>query len=80
MQLTACAMVQIPQYMDSSAVQVVEGGREGTQAVLLPRYDHIFFTGGTRQPSDSHLTAISHSSDTQGSVSGKWWRNLQHAT
>lgn len=35
----------IPQYLDSSAVQVVEGGPEVGIALLEHRWDNIFFTG-----------------------------------
>lgn len=35
----------VPQYL--KCVEVVEGGREGTEAVLEPRFDHVFFTGGS---------------------------------
>eukprot|EP00658_Telonema_sp_P-2_P047358 TRINITY_DN36024_c0_g1_i2.p1 TRINITY_DN36024_c0_g1~~TRINITY_DN36024_c0_g1_i2.p1 ORF type:complete len:544 (-),score=133.47 TRINITY_DN36024_c0_g1_i2:370-2001(-) len=34
-----------PKYLEN--VEVVEGGAEGTTAVLQPRFDHIFFTGGS---------------------------------
>lgn len=35
----------IPQYLDSGAVAVVEGGPDVAKAVLAQRFDHIFFTG-----------------------------------
>lgn len=35
----------IPQYLDSSAIQVVEGGPETAVALLEHRWDSIFFTG-----------------------------------
>ncbi len=34
-------------YMDDSIVRVVEGDVEATKAVLLQKFDKIFFTGGT---------------------------------
>jgi acyl-CoA reductase-like NAD-dependent aldehyde dehydrogenase len=34
-------------YLDQTAVRVVEGDREATQAVLAQRWDKIFFTGGS---------------------------------
>lgn len=36
----------IPQYMDTSCVQVIEGGKEESTALLACRWDHIFYTGG----------------------------------
>ncbi|NMH60130.1 aldehyde dehydrogenase family protein [Alteromonas ponticola] len=36
----------IPQYMDTEAVQVVEGGKEQTSELLALNWDHIFYTGG----------------------------------
>ena len=35
----------IPQYLDSRAVAVVEGGVEQTTELLAERFDHIFYTG-----------------------------------
>ncbi len=35
----------IPQYLDSRAVAVVEGGVEETTELLAERFDHIFYTG-----------------------------------
>lgn len=36
----------IAEYLDPEAIMVVEGDRTATQAILLPRWDLIFFTGG----------------------------------
>ena len=36
----------IPQYMDTSCVKVVEGGKEESTALLACQWDHIFYTGG----------------------------------
>lgn len=35
----------VPQYLDRSAVQVLEGGVPETTALLAQRFDHIFYTG-----------------------------------
>ncbi|ADU48656.1 Aldehyde Dehydrogenase [Intrasporangium calvum DSM 43043] len=35
----------LPQYLDASAVRVVEGGVPETTELLAERWDHIFFTG-----------------------------------
>lgn len=37
----------LPRYLDPEAVRVVQGGREVATALLEPRWDKIFFTGGT---------------------------------
>ncbi len=36
----------IPQYMDTSCVEVIEGGKEESSALLACKWDHIFYTGG----------------------------------
>lgn len=36
---------RLPQYLDSQAVKVVEGGVEETTRLLEQRFDHIFYTG-----------------------------------
>ncbi len=36
----------VPKYMDTSCVQVIEGGKDETTALLACRWDHIFYTGG----------------------------------
>lgn len=38
----------VPKYLDPSAVKVVEGGAEQTQALIAEGPDHIFFTGSER--------------------------------
>ena len=37
----------IPQYLDPTAVRVVEGDAQVTQALLAQGFDHVLFTGGT---------------------------------
>ncbi len=37
---------RIREYLDPSAIAVVEGGVEETTALLQQRFDHIFYTGG----------------------------------
>ncbi|HAU26262.1 aldehyde dehydrogenase family protein [Alteromonas australica] len=36
----------IPQYMDTTCVEVVEGGKDESTALLACQWDHIFYTGG----------------------------------
>lgn len=46
---TSAAMARlIPQYLDTRAVAVVEGGVEDTTDLLAQRWDHIFYTGNGR--------------------------------
>jgi aldehyde dehydrogenase (NAD+) len=37
----------VPQYLDSEAVQVIQGDAATTQTLLAAGFDHAFFTGGT---------------------------------
>jgi aldehyde dehydrogenase (NAD+) len=54
----------IPKYMDTTAVQVVEGGVPETTALLRQKWDHIFYTGnGTvgrivMEAASAHLTPV----------------------
>lgn len=36
----------IPQYMDTSCVEVIEGAKDEATALLACQWDHIFYTGG----------------------------------
>ncbi|MEW9797450.1 aldehyde dehydrogenase family protein [Alteromonas lipolytica] len=54
----------IPQYMDTSAVAVVEGAKDETTALLRCKWDHIFYTGGeavgkiVMRAASEHLTPV----------------------
>ena len=54
----------IPKYLDSSAIEVVEGGVAETQAILAERFDYIFYTGGgavgriVMEAAAKHLTPV----------------------
>jgi aldehyde dehydrogenase (NAD+) len=54
----------VPQYLDTSVVQVVEGGVAETQALLAQKFDHILFTGGgtvgkiVMEAAAKHLTPV----------------------
>jgi aldehyde dehydrogenase (NAD+) len=54
----------IPEYLDPSAVAVVEGGVEETTELLTEKFDHIFFTGNARvgrivaHAAAEHLTPV----------------------
>jgi aldehyde dehydrogenase (NAD+) len=38
----------LPEYLDSEAIAVIEGGATETQSLLEQRFDHVFFTGSAR--------------------------------
>lgn len=54
----------IPQYLDPSAVSVMEGGAETSTALLAEPFDHVFYTGGERvgkivlKAAAEHLTPV----------------------
>ena len=54
----------IPEYLDTDAVAVVEGGVPETTALLAQRYDHIFYTGNgavgriVMRAAAEHLTPV----------------------
>ncbi|MCW8090847.1 aldehyde dehydrogenase family protein [Alteromonas sp. ASW11-130] len=54
----------IPKYMDTDAVQVVEGGKDETTELLAQQWDHIFYTGGEQvgkvvmRAAAEHLTPV----------------------
>nr|WP_245762561.1 aldehyde dehydrogenase family protein [Mycetocola miduiensis] len=54
----------IPEYLDRSAVAVIEGGVDETTELLTEKFDHIFFTGNARvgrivaHAAAEHLTPV----------------------
>jgi aldehyde dehydrogenase (NAD+) len=54
----------IPQYLDASAVRVIEGGVDETTELLRERFDHIFYTGNGQvgrivaRAAAEHLTPV----------------------
>jgi len=54
----------VPQYLDTDAVHVVEGGVPETTALLAQCFDHIFYTGNSAvarvvmQAASAHLTPV----------------------
>lgn len=62
---TSAALARrIPEYMDSEAITLIEGGVEETTALLEQRFDHIFYTGNGRvarvvmEAAAKHLTPV----------------------
>lgn len=62
---TSAALVELcDRYLDPRAIRVVAGGIEESTALLEQRFDHIFFTGGTRvgkivmRAAAEHLTPV----------------------
>ena len=54
----------VARFLDPSAVAIVEGGPDATQALLAERFDHIFYTGSGRvgrvvmEAAARHLTPV----------------------
>ena len=54
----------IPNYLDNSAIAVIEGGKDETTDLLTLRWDHIFYTGGEQvgrivmRAASDHLTPV----------------------
>ncbi|WP_137168229.1 aldehyde dehydrogenase family protein [Salinimonas lutimaris] len=54
----------IPNYLDNSAITVIEGGKEATSDLLTQPWDHIFYTGGEQvgrivmRAASDHLTPV----------------------
>src|SRR6185503_8651477 len=54
----------VPRYLDNDAVAIVTGGTEASTALLAERFDHLFFTGGSRvgrivmEAAAKHLTPV----------------------
>ena len=61
---SALLTAKLGRYLDTDAVQVVEGGVESARVLLEQRFDHIFFTGGGRvgrlvlEAAARHLTPV----------------------
>jgi len=62
---TSAALVELcGRYLDDRTIKVVAGGVEESTALLEQRFDHIFFTGGTRvgkivmRAAAEHLTPV----------------------
>ena len=61
----------IPEYLDSRAVAVVEGGVEDTTDLLAQRFDHIFFTGNGRVGRIVAAAAVEHLTPVTLELGGK---------
>jgi aldehyde dehydrogenase (NAD+) len=61
----------LPQYLDTDAVAVVEGGVPETTALLDQRWDHIFFTGSTAVGKVVAAAAAKHLTPTVLELGGK---------
>jgi aldehyde dehydrogenase (NAD+) len=62
---TSTALAElVPQYMDRDTVAIMAGGADTCTALLAERFDHIFFTGGSRvgqvvmEAAAKHLTPV----------------------
>lgn len=61
----------LPQYLDSDAIQVVEGAVEETKAILEERFDHVFYTGNGNVGSIVMQAAAKHLSPVTLELGGK---------
>ncbi|WP_100525659.1 aldehyde dehydrogenase family protein [Mycobacteroides abscessus] len=61
----------VPKYLDPSAIRVVEGGPEETQALIAEGLDHVFFTGGERIGKLVARAAAEHLSPVTLELGGK---------
>jgi aldehyde dehydrogenase (NAD+) len=69
---TSAAMARLlPQYLDSRAVAVVEGGVEETTDLLAQRFDHIFYTGNGRVGRIVAAAAVEHLTPVTLELGGK---------
>jgi len=62
--VSAVLAKRIPEYMDSEAIRLIEGGVEETTALLEQRFDHILYTGSghvahvVMEAAAKHLTPV----------------------
>ncbi|QIZ98329.1 aldehyde dehydrogenase family protein [Leifsonia sp. PS1209] len=69
---TSSAMARlIPEYLDTRAVAVVEGGVEETTGLLAQCWDHIFFTGNGRVGRIVAAAAVEHLTPVTLELGGK---------
>lgn len=69
---TSAAMARlIPQYLDTRAVAVVEGGVDDTTDLLAQLFDHIFFTGNGRVGRIVAAAAVEHLTPVTLELGGK---------
>ncbi|PRZ16696.1 aldehyde dehydrogenase family protein [Nesterenkonia sandarakina] len=61
----------IPEYLDTEAVQVIEGGVEETTRLLEHRFDHIFYTGNGTVASIVMTAAAKHLTPVTLELGGK---------
>lgn len=61
----------LPEYLDPDAVAVVEGDADTTTALLEQRFDHVFFTGGTRVAKIVMAAAARHLTPVTLELGGK---------
>lgn len=61
----------LPQYLDNSAIKVIEGGPETSQQLLQHKWDKIFFTGSTRIGQIVMMEAAKHLTPVTLELGGK---------
>jgi aldehyde dehydrogenase (NAD+) len=69
---TSAALAEfVPQYLDASAIRVVEGGPVETTALLRQQWDHIFYTGNEVVAGIIATAAAKHLTPTTLELGGK---------
>jgi aldehyde dehydrogenase (NAD+) len=61
----------LPKYLDSSALEVIEGGVPETTELLAQRFDHIFYTGSTNVGKIVMAAAAKHLTPVTLELGGK---------
>jgi aldehyde dehydrogenase (NAD+) len=61
----------LPDYLDNNAVQIVEGGPDTAENLLLERFDHIFFTGSQATAQRVMAAAARHLTPVTLELGGK---------
>jgi len=59
------------EYLDTSAVRVVQGGAETAKELLDQQWDHVFFTGGSRVGREVMVAAAQHLTPVTLELGGK---------
>jgi aldehyde dehydrogenase (NAD+) len=69
---TSTALAElVPAYLDGRAVAVVEGGAAVAEALLVERFDHVFYTGGPAVARRVMLAAAEHLTPVTLELGGK---------
>ncbi len=62
---------ELPRYLDTNAIRIVEGGVEKSKMLLQERFDYIFYTGGEAVGREVMLAAARHITPVTLELGGK---------